>query len=206
MNDGTILATLVPANFALSGFIAAEGATVTQTVGNYDSPAVGSRTVTANLGAQYFAPNAGTRLTNYILPASATGDGAITPAIFVNAPTLSQAIAANLAVRNLASSGDILTTTLRAVFAAAVPRAYIPYPAPSALSSWQNNGFGSLPAIIDATRTTSIQLDSGDGSIQSGLPVINSTEQVLLQGGKNKAWRIVLPPPDATSGFTGGTR
>ncbi|HEX4169200.1 MAG TPA: YDG domain-containing protein, partial [Bryobacteraceae bacterium] len=190
MKDGTLVATLSPGNFALNGFTAGQGAGVTQTLGSYDLADTGSRIVSANLGAQYFVPHAGTLLSNYLLPVSAMGAGAITPAILMNAPTLSDAVVSNLIVRNLASATNSANAALQAVFAAAVPRTYIPYPAPSALSTWQNNGFGSLPAIVNANPTT------------SGAPVINTTEQILLQGGKDKSWHIELPPVGVTAGAT----
>ena len=88
---------------------------------------------------------------------------------------------------------DIAQLAARAVFAAAVPRAYIPYPAPSTLSTWLNNGFASLPSIVNTSGTVSQVSDSGDWSTASGSPVINSTEQILLQGGKDKLWHITIP-------------
>ena len=81
--DGTDIATLTPGNFQLIGFVGSEGATVTQTVGTYDSANVGLRTVTAGLGAADFTANSGTLLSNYVLPVSATGDGQITTAMLV---------------------------------------------------------------------------------------------------------------------------
>ncbi len=96
MQDGTILASLSPKNFVLSGFVAGQGATVTQIAGSFDSAEAGSRVVTAGLGTQNFSPNAGTLLADYLLPVSAFGAGAITPAIRTNAPTLAEAILSNM--------------------------------------------------------------------------------------------------------------
>ncbi len=194
MNDGTIAATLAASNFAWTGFVAGQGASVTQTLGTYDSAETGSRTVAANLGMQNLSANSGTLLSNYQIPASATGAGLITPAVLINAPTLAQAISSNMAVRNLAPVTVISTSTAQAVFALAVPRTYIPYPSPSTLSTWQNNGFASLPAILNANGAWSSVSDTGDQAVASGPPVINTTEQILLQGGKDKSWHIVLPP------------
>lgn len=75
--DGTTAAVLVPANFSLSGFVAGQGASVTKTTGTYDSRNAGSRTVTTALAAGDFSANAGTLLSNYVLPVSATGAGTI---------------------------------------------------------------------------------------------------------------------------------
>ncbi len=192
MSNGTLTANLMAGNFTLKGFIAGQGATVTQTLGVYDAAQAGSRTVTALLAAQNFNPYAGTLLANYVLPVSAMGGGALTPAILTNAPTLADAIISNMTIRNMASATQIATTTAQAAFGAAVPRTYIPYPAPSTLSTWQNNGFGSLPSIVSTTEAST-----------GGAPIINTTEQILLQGGKEKSWHLVLPPPRPAAVSTG---
>ncbi|XJJ70673.1 YDG domain-containing protein [Novosphingobium sp. BL-8A] len=75
--DGTVLAHLTSANYSLAGFVAGEGASVTQTVGAYDSPNAGARTVSATLGSGDFTANGGTLLSNYVLPTSASGAGLI---------------------------------------------------------------------------------------------------------------------------------
>jgi hypothetical protein len=78
--DGTPAATLAPANYTLTGFIPTQGASVTQTAGTYNSPDVATaNTVTAALAAADFTANDGTLLSNYRLPVSASGAGAITP-------------------------------------------------------------------------------------------------------------------------------
>lgn len=179
----------------MTGFVTGQSATITQPFGSYDSAEVGSRTVTAGLSLQNFAAAPGTLLSNYMLPTAAIGAGAIAPAVLTNAPTLADAISSNMAVRNLAPSTQIETMTAQAIFGAAVPRTFIPYPAPSTLSTWQNNGFGSLPTIMDANRPPSASANSDGWALTSGRPLINRTEQILLQGGKDKSWRILLPSP-----------
>jgi hypothetical protein len=77
--DGNTDATLGNDNFQIFGFLAGEGATVTQTHGVYDTADVGQKNVTANLTAGDFAPGNGTLLANYILPTVMTGIGTITP-------------------------------------------------------------------------------------------------------------------------------
>ena len=74
--DGTTVATLMPGNFDVSGLVGGETVTVTQTVGTYDSSAVGARTVTASLTG-WFAAGSGTSLPNYSLPPTASGPGTI---------------------------------------------------------------------------------------------------------------------------------
>ena len=76
--DGTTTATLTPASFSLVGFVAGQGATVTQTVGTYASASSGAaNTVNASLAASDFSSYSGTLLANYILPAVASGPGLI---------------------------------------------------------------------------------------------------------------------------------
>ncbi|MBO9711208.1 MAG: hypothetical protein J7521_23675, partial [Caulobacter sp.] len=83
--DGNTNATLASVNFDLTGFVAGEGATVTQTSGVYAAKDVGSRVVTASLNSADFTANSGTLLSNYVLPTSATGMGAITRAMLTAA-------------------------------------------------------------------------------------------------------------------------
>jgi filamentous hemagglutinin family protein len=83
--DGTTAATLTPANFALAGFIAGEGATVTQASGSYAAADIGTRLVATTLGGSDFVANSGTNLANYVLPTGATGLGTIDPALLTAA-------------------------------------------------------------------------------------------------------------------------
>ncbi|MDD5461271.1 MAG: MBG domain-containing protein [Methylococcales bacterium] len=83
--DGTVTATLIPdKNYSLTGFIGGQGASITQTTGTYNSADVATaNTVTAGLAAGEFAANAGTLLSNYILPTSASGNGHINKATLI---------------------------------------------------------------------------------------------------------------------------
>ncbi|MEW5834970.1 MAG: GLUG motif-containing protein [Pseudomonadota bacterium] len=77
--DGTNDATLDAGNFLLSGFAAGQGASVTQTQGQYASSAIGTGIpVSVDLSAGNFTANAGTLLRNYLLPTLAIGTGSIT--------------------------------------------------------------------------------------------------------------------------------
>lgn len=90
--DGNSNATLTPANFSLAGVLAGESISVNQSSGTYNSPNVATaNSVSATLGVANFAPAAGTLLSNYTLPTSATGPGQITPA----ATSVSVAASAN---------------------------------------------------------------------------------------------------------------
>ena len=79
--DGTTTATLASSNYALSGFIGTQGATIVQTSGTYNSPdAATASSITTTLTSSDFSANTGTNLSNYIEPTTATGAGTIVPA------------------------------------------------------------------------------------------------------------------------------
>jgi filamentous hemagglutinin family protein len=72
--DGNTAATLTSSNYALSGFVGGQGATVTETAGTYDTANAGTgKTVTATLASNDFTANGGTLLSNYTLPTTASG-------------------------------------------------------------------------------------------------------------------------------------
>ena len=83
--DSNTNATLAAGNFSLNGFVTGEGASVTQTAGTYASPNVnangGTGAVSAELLSTDLNANAGTLLSNYNVPTTASGNvGTITPA------------------------------------------------------------------------------------------------------------------------------
>ncbi len=119
--NGTTAATLAPANYSLTGFIAGEGAAVTQTAGTYNSKDVlAATTVNATLAPTDFTATGATLLSNYTLPTAATGAGAITPAAIANvtgitasnkiydATTVATLVTSGAAFANMIS-GDALT-------------------------------------------------------------------------------------------------
>ncbi len=76
--DGTAVASLVPADFTVAGFVTGEGATLGPLDGTYASVNVGTGiAVSAVLTSGDYTANAGTLLANYTLPTSAAGTGAI---------------------------------------------------------------------------------------------------------------------------------
>ncbi len=90
--DATTSAVLTPANYSLTGFVGGQGASVSQSAGTYAlSDANAADTVTASLAAGAFSGTAGTILSNYVLPTTASGNGVINPAMLtatiVGAPT-----------------------------------------------------------------------------------------------------------------------
>ncbi len=195
--DGTTAATLVPADYALSGFVAGQGASVAQASGAYASAATGVEGVSVGLSSSDFVAAPGTLLSNYVLPTSAVGTGLINPG------ETRQATALAALLNNGAETGQTpsIPVAEAAVFAIATPLTYIPYPAPDSLSTWVKNGFGALPSIVEANAATDGDDATDTESVRAGPPVINSTEQILLQGDKSKSWSIQLP-----SSSSGGTR
>jgi len=83
--DGNTDATLAGNHFVVDGFVTGEGASVSQTVGTYASKNVNDNTgtgqVSASLLPTHLSATGSTRLSNYTLPATASGHvGTITPA------------------------------------------------------------------------------------------------------------------------------
>jgi hypothetical protein len=120
--DGTTAATLTSANFALAGLVAGESITVTQTAGTYNSKDVlSANNVNATLAAGDFTAGAGTLLTNYTLPATASGAGQITaktltgsivgnPTKTYDGTTTATLTSANFSLLGLVSSESITVT------------------------------------------------------------------------------------------------
>jgi filamentous hemagglutinin family protein len=78
--DGSTSAALDPGHYLLTGFVDGEGAVVTQGIGAYNSKNVADAdTVIAMLSAGDFSAANGTLLSDYVLPAAASGAGHITP-------------------------------------------------------------------------------------------------------------------------------
>jgi trimeric autotransporter adhesin len=80
--DDTVQTTVTSSNYQVTGFVAGQSATISsQTQNSYASPDVGSQIlITATLSSTDFIAVAGTNLSNYALPTTATGYGSITPA------------------------------------------------------------------------------------------------------------------------------
>lgn len=77
-DTGNTSITLNPTHFEVLGLAPGEYVTITQTLGTFDSDAIGPRVVTAILSVEHFDAQPGTNLSNYTLPSSATGPGLIT--------------------------------------------------------------------------------------------------------------------------------
>jgi hypothetical protein len=97
--NGTNGAVLTPANFSIAGFIAGQGAAVTNlpTGGSYASANIGTNDlVTASLTNAIFTGSNGTLLSNYILPVTASGPGTIISGVDLSAQTGVRALSINL--------------------------------------------------------------------------------------------------------------
>jgi filamentous hemagglutinin family protein len=82
--DGTTTATLLASNYALSGFVTGQSATVNQPSSvAYASPNAGTQTVSATFANTNFVPGSSTDLGNYTLPNTASGAGTVQPAPLV---------------------------------------------------------------------------------------------------------------------------
>jgi filamentous hemagglutinin family protein len=191
--DGNADAALTSANFLLTGFVGGQGASVGAMTGTYSGVGPGTElTVTARLGAGDFTALGGANLANYLLPTVAMGDGVIRAPI---SGDLSSRYENQLLAAGITPTPEAVSIIGSLVFSMATPRIYIPFPAPGALSTWKGNGFGSLPIVVDRSTDYAAEISSDGGvAVQSGPPMINNTEQVLLQGARNKHYRIVLPP------------
>ncbi|RUL65924.1 filamentous hemagglutinin N-terminal domain-containing protein [Dyella dinghuensis] len=79
--DGTTAASVNSGDFAVSGFVNGEGATINPTTAfNYAGSNVGSYAVSGTLTPNNYTANAGTLLSNYILVTNVSGTGTITQA------------------------------------------------------------------------------------------------------------------------------
>ncbi|MFM1961103.1 MAG: hypothetical protein RL588_2620, partial [Pseudomonadota bacterium] len=185
--DGNTSATLSSGDYTLTGLAGGQTVTVTRTTGVYDAAQPGSRTVSADLSSGDFAPGAGVSLSNYILPTLATGPGTIREASSGD-PVKDILVALGV------PEDEAGATSQQAAFAGGTPRVYIPYPAPGALSTLRSNGLASLPVILQGQSGRSATgLEGGVATVQSGAPVINVLDSILLQGSRSKSWTIFVP-------------
>jgi trimeric autotransporter adhesin len=80
--DGTSAANLSSSEFSINGFVAGQGATVTQNSSSYNSANVAdANTVTVNLQPSDFTANSGTSMSNYTFAPTFTATGNITPVV-----------------------------------------------------------------------------------------------------------------------------
>jgi hypothetical protein len=166
--DGSTAAALTSANFALTGFVNSEGASVSQTAGTLDTANVGSsKTVTTTLGSSDFAANSGTLLSNYTTPTSATGSiGSVTPA------PLSAALTGN---SSKAYDGSTAATLTAGNFALT---GFV-----NAEGASVNKSSGTLDtANVGTSKTVTTALGIGDFAANSGTLLSNYTTPTSASG------------------------
>jgi filamentous hemagglutinin family protein len=181
--DGNREAILTSDNFAISGFVAGEGATITQSAGLYDGPAPGIHLVTAQLSEGDYLANSGTSMSNYDVATVATGPGTIVATGCLPGPD-----------GQCSPNGPDIKRRLMRAFGN--PHFYIPYPLTNAIYLGKTNAFAGLPTIMKYRGSV-----QADGSIQyeSGAAVVNATDRILLQGHRDKQWTIQSTLPEDVS-------
>lgn len=180
--DGSATATLTSDNYAIAGLASGESALITQTAGQYDSAAAGPRTVTAQLTDPDFVAGSGTLLSNYILPTVAEGPGEITSSTGPIGPDC------------LVDPAEACLT-LKLAYTVGNPRTFIPYPNRDGLYLARTNGFGDLGLLVP---TEVVEASATSEVVASGAPILNSTDQVLVQGDREKRWTLRFQPPPTT--------
>jgi filamentous hemagglutinin family protein len=191
--DDTTTATLTAANFALTGFVGSQSATVTQTGGTYAAANAGSHAVSATLAFSDYSPGSATNLANYALPQSAMGTGTITraPLAVVGATTTPQVynattidaltgatltgstygsdapVLTNFATGTLGSSGNAGTDTVTTAFGLSGPGS-------ANYSVAQPTGLTALISQAPLTATSSVT-KTYDGTTNASLAGANTT-------------------------------
>jgi hypothetical protein len=207
--DGTTTVSLTPSNFGISGFVSGQGATINQNSGTFASASAGPQTVTAVITASNVVANAGTNLSNYALPSSASGSGTITAAstsglsilqvIYsgsdstTSASQLNPAASAQAAALAQLMNPTVATQSIEKAAQAMTNPTFIPFPAPDGLPTRDANTLAPLPAIISVLAPSVQVSESGSSqtiAVNSGEPIMDAPEQILLQGPKQKNWKI----------------
>ena len=184
--DGNTDATLAAGNFALTGFVNAEGASVSKTLGTFNNADAGTgKTVLAALSSSDFAANSDTFMSNYILPTSASGSiGTITLAPIVSStpvvvltPVVMPASAQNYVPPSL---------TVSAVSS-------------SAVSNARAGGSSSVvsvstisPSSVQVPGLVTVLVPTGTSTAGSGF-VIALPEQVVSSGAVGVSVQVTLP-------------
>ncbi|MBO9709080.1 MAG: filamentous hemagglutinin N-terminal domain-containing protein [Caulobacter sp.] len=169
--DRDTTAFLVATDYALQGFAPGEGAVVTQTSGEYAQSDPGVWTVTAQLAPSHFLAESGTLLSNYDLPTVAQGDGEIRGVPLTPGCVLTDGVCLPLDV----------------AYTIGNPRFFIPYPTETGLYLGRTNAFGDTAVIATSG---AVERTSAGETVVSGSPVLNSTDQVLIQGDRDKQWTL----------------
>jgi hypothetical protein len=191
--DGNTDATLAAGNFALTGFLNAEGASVSKTLGTFNNADAGTgKTVLAALSSSDFAANSGTFMSNYILPTFAIGSiGTIILAPVVSSTpvvVLSPAVMPASAQNYVPPSLTVSTVSSSAASASG-----------SAVSSAPAGGSTSgvivstiSPSSAQVPGLVTVLVPAGTTRSDSGM-VIALPEQVVSSGAAGASVQVTLP-------------
>jgi YDG domain/Putative Ig domain/Kelch motif/Galactose oxidase, central domain len=185
--NGSTTATLNSTNFSLSPLVGADNFTVTQTAGTYNSANVATaNTVTATLTSGSFTPVGTTLASNYTLPTTASGAGAITAvtltASIVNTPTMPY-------------NGTATATLTPANFALS------PLVSPDSFTVTQTVGAYNSPNVTGATTVTASLVASNftpvGGTVATNyvLPTTASGAGQIVAAGTTTSINSVTPSP-----------
>ncbi len=203
--DGTTAASnLVNANFAVTGWVAGEGATVSQTAASYSSKNVsdniGTGAVSAVLSSSHFTAAAGTLLSNYELPTTASGNvGKITPAplvVKVNDSAAFVTMNASQATDNgLSYTGFVNGENAASALTGIGTRTYLPASqTPVAGTYTEAFGLSTTPTALNGNYTVTVQ--KGD------LTVVPADKLLITIAGKTETYGVLTA---ANAGLSAST-
>ncbi|NHZ42239.1 YDG domain-containing protein [Massilia aquatica] len=200
--DGGTGAVLDAGAVTLGGFVAGEGASVNASSGTFNSANVrDASSVSAVINGA--SATAGTLLSNYVLPASASGAGTITPrTVAVSGMTVAPKVYDGTTTATLSSAGSLSNLVAGEALTLAAPR--------SANYDNRSAGNGKLVTasgftLVDGASglASNYMLASGTASVNTGVitqaPLtIRADDKVRASGAANPAFTF------SASGFVGG--
>ncbi|UOD32235.1 filamentous hemagglutinin N-terminal domain-containing protein [Massilia violaceinigra] len=200
--DGGTGATLDAGAVTLGGFVAGEGAGVNATSGTFNSANVrDASSVSAVIGGASAMP--GTLLSNYVLPASASGAGTITPrTVTVSGMTVAPKVYDGTTTATLSSAGSLSNLVAGEALTLAAPRS-ANYDNRSAGNGKLVTASGFTLADGAAGLASNYVLASGTASVNTGVItraplIIRADDKMRASGAANPAFTF------SASGFTGG--
>ncbi|MDQ1816878.1 YDG domain-containing protein [Massilia sp. CCM 9210] len=202
--DGSSVAVIDAGAVSLAGFVAGEGATVNAASGTFNSANVSdASSVSAVLAPAGVSAAAGTLLSNYVLPASASGAGSITPrTVGVSGLSFAPKVYDGTAAAVLSSAGSLSNLVAGEALTLSAP----------ASATYHNRSAGN-GKLVTATGFTladgagglasNYVLASGSASVTTGVitkaPLtIKADDKVRASGAPNPAFTF------SGSGFVGG--
>jgi len=179
--DGTNGASLGAANYVLSGLVGGQSIGVTKASGSYDGANAGAHSVSTTLAAGDFAPANGAVLSNYLLPASASGSASITPKVL-------GASLVNLAPKTYDGSDAYALGAGNYLLSGFVPG--------ESATVARTNGHYNAPNVIGAT-SVGVALAGGDFTAASGTSLANYVLPAAASGASS------ILPKSLSLGLTG---